>query len=204
MDTGRGDEPVVLVHGYGDTGATPWWRTLERRFYDRGYPDSAVETLSFGVPGLTLGSPRGYAERIGRRVETLRDRYGSRVDIVAHSMGGLGARWYVERGGGAAFVDDLVTLGTPHQGSTLAYTQPTPGGRDMVPDSEFLRTLNGRRPPRAVTYTAVGSDDDGLVDPDRASLPFDTRNVRNVRVRGPGHMGLVSDAAVFSRYADAL
>jgi len=204
METGRGDEPVLLVHGYGDAGTTPWWRTLERRFADSGYPDEAVETLSLGAPGLTLGSPRRYARRIGDRVEALRDAFDSRVDIVAHSMGGLGARWYVERGGGAAFVDDLVTLGTPHQGTTLAYTQPTPGGRDMTPDSPFLRTLNGRRPPRGVTYTAVGSDADSLVDADRAVLPFETRNVTNVRVTGPGHMGLVSDAAVFARYASAL
>ncbi|MFD1511965.1 lipase family alpha/beta hydrolase [Halomarina rubra] len=204
MGTGETTHPVLLVHGYGDAGATPWWRTLEGRFHNRGYPDDAVETLSFGVPGLTLGSPRRYAERIGDRVETLRDRYDSRVDIVAHSMGGLGARWYVERGGGAAFVDDLVTLGTPHQGTTLAYTQPTPGGRAMTPDSDFLTVLNGRRPPRGVDYTAVGSDDDGLVSPDRASLPFEARNVRNVHVSGPGHMALVSDAGVFSQYADAL
>ena len=26
MDVTRGDEPVLLVHGYGDTGAAPWWR----------------------------------------------------------------------------------------------------------------------------------------------------------------------------------
>ncbi|MFC5970502.1 lipase family alpha/beta hydrolase [Halomarina salina] len=204
MEGGRGDEPILLVHGYGDTGAMPWWRTLERRFADRGYPNDAVETLSLGVPGLTLDSPRRYASRIGDRVEALRDRYDSRVDVVAHSMGGLGARWYVERGGGAAFVDDLVTLGTPHQGTTLAYTQPTPGGRAMTPDSEFLETLNDRRPPRSVTYTAVGSDGDRLVTADRAVLPFDGRNVTNVRIRGPGHMELVSDAAVFSEYANAL
>jgi triacylglycerol esterase/lipase EstA (alpha/beta hydrolase family) len=204
MNPRDGGEPVVLIHGYGDAAATPWWRTLERRFHERGYPEDAVETLSFGVPGLTLGSPRRYARRIGERVEALRDRYDSRVDVVGHSMGGLGARWYVERGGGAAFVDDLVTLGTPHQGTTLAYTQPTPGGRAMTPDSAFLRTLNDRRPPRGVSYTAVGSDDDTLVTADRASLPFEARNVRNVRVSGPGHMELVSDEAVFSQYADAL
>lgn len=204
MEGGHVDEPILLVHGYGDTGATPWWRTLERRFADRGYPEDAVETLSLGVPGLTLDSPRRYARRIGDRVEALRDRYDSRVDVVAHSMGGLGARWYVERGGGAAFVDDLVTLGTPHQGTTLAYTQPTPGGKAMTPESEFLEVLNDRRPPRSVTYTAVGSDDDCLVPPKQAALPFEERNVTNVQIRGPGHMGLVSDAAVFSRYASAL
>ncbi len=42
---------------------------------------------------------------------------GTRLDIVAHSMGGLVSRWYVEHCGGAAFVDRLVMCGTPHGGS---------------------------------------------------------------------------------------
>jgi len=37
--------------------------------------------------------------------------------IVAHSMGGLVARWFVEREGGDQIVDRLVMLGTPNAGS---------------------------------------------------------------------------------------
>lgn len=43
------------------------------------------------------------------------------VDIVAHSMGGLVARGYVDSGGYAEDVRNLVFLGTPHQGSPEAY-----------------------------------------------------------------------------------
>ncbi|WP_254543448.1 esterase/lipase family protein [Halomarina pelagica] len=206
-DLTPGDEPVLLVHGYGDTGQTPWWGTLERYFHRLGYDERRVSTLSFGpLLGTTLWSPRHYARLIGRRVEELRDRHDSRVDIVAHSMGGLGARWYVEREGGAANVDDLVTLGTPHRGTDLAYMHLfTPGGRAMMPDSDLLSTLNERAPPRGVSYTAVWSDDDGLIRPGRsAALPFEATNVTNVRVSGPGHMSLVSDRTVFERYAALL
>ncbi len=198
---------MLLVHGYGDTGGSPWWSTLQRYFREAGYDRERISTLSFGaIPGTTLWSPRQYARTIGRRIERLRDRFDSRVDVVAHSMGGLGARWYVEHEGGAGNVDDLVTLGTPHQGTSLAYTQLfTPGGRAMVPDSDLLTELNGRKPPRGVSYTAVWSDDDGLIRPgERASLPFETSNVDNVRVTGPGHMSLVSDRTVFERYVGRL
>lgn len=202
-----GDEPVLLVHGYGDTGLSPWWRTLAGHFYDAGYDRRTVETLSLGwVPGTTVGSPERYARRIGRAVERLRDRHGSRVDVVAHSMGGLGARWYVEREDGAPNVDDLVTLGTPHQGTALAHAGSwTPGGRAMLPGSDLLATLNGRRLPRGVNYTAVWSEDDEAVLPGhRARLPFTASNVRNLRVRGPGHLGLVSSRGVFASYVDTL
>lgn len=46
----------------------------------------------------------------------------SKVDLVAHSMGGLIARSYIERANGESDnVDQLVTLGTPHHGAPQAY-----------------------------------------------------------------------------------
>ncbi|GGM40495.1 hypothetical protein GCM10007977_047400 [Dactylosporangium sucinum] len=44
----------------------------------------------------------------------------ARLVLVAHSMGGLVARWYAERLGGAEFVRAVVTIGTPHRGSANA------------------------------------------------------------------------------------
>lgn len=44
-----------------------------------------------------------------------------KVDLVAHSMGGLVAREYVESGFYGNDVDQLLTLGTPHRGSPKSY-----------------------------------------------------------------------------------
>lgn len=43
-----------------------------------------------------------------------------RGTIIAHSMGGLVARWYIEQLGGHRFVKRLVTVGTPHHGAPEA------------------------------------------------------------------------------------
>ena len=51
-DATAGDEPVLLVHGYGDAACSPWWTTLERRFREAGYEDDRVETL--GVVDVTV------------------------------------------------------------------------------------------------------------------------------------------------------
>lgn len=198
--------PVLLVHGFGDVSASPWWETLADRLDAAGYEDG-VETLNMGaIPGTTLWSPVCYARLIGRAAERLHETHGEPATVVAHSMGGLGARWYVEQRGGAPNVDSLVTLGTPHRGSRLAYLGAwTPGGQAMVPGSPFLRRLNDDPPPAGVEYTAVWSDKDGFIRPtEYAKLPFETDNVANRRVSGTNHMGLVSDPSVFRRYVDAL
>ena len=45
---------------------------------------------------------------------------GAKVDIVAHSMGGLVARSALENYGKGDLVQNLITLGTPHKGSPMA------------------------------------------------------------------------------------
>lgn len=45
----------------------------------------------------------------------------SKVDLVAHSMGGLVAREYIQSGQYRADVDELIFLGTPHKGAPEAY-----------------------------------------------------------------------------------
>lgn len=43
--------------------------------------------------------------------------HGKTLDVVAHSMGGLVLRWFIEREGGNKVVNHLVMLGTPNAGS---------------------------------------------------------------------------------------
>jgi pimeloyl-ACP methyl ester carboxylesterase len=43
--------------------------------------------------------------------------HGKALDVVAHSMGGLVARWFIEQEGGKQVVRRLVMLGTPNGGS---------------------------------------------------------------------------------------
>ncbi len=59
------------------------------------------------------------ARGLKRRLEAvgLGAGHGKTLHIVAHSMGGLVARWFVEREGGNAIVQHLAMLGTPNAGS---------------------------------------------------------------------------------------
>ncbi|MGB3297328.1 MAG: hypothetical protein WBA76_03585, partial [Phormidesmis sp.] len=49
--------------------------------------------------------------------------HGKTVHIIAHSMGGLVSRWWVEKEGGDAVIQHLIMLGTPNAGSPWPVVQ---------------------------------------------------------------------------------
>jgi pimeloyl-ACP methyl ester carboxylesterase len=49
--------------------------------------------------------------------------HGKTVHIIAHSMGGLVSRWFIEREGGNQIVNHLIMLGTPNNGSPWPQVQ---------------------------------------------------------------------------------
>ncbi|GAB1542209.1 hypothetical protein NUACC21_48830 [Scytonema sp. NUACC21] len=68
------------------------------------------------------------ARLLGQRLQEvgLGPNHGKELHIVAHSMGGLVSRWFIEREGGNQVVQHLVMLGTPNAGS------PWPAVQDWV------------------------------------------------------------------------
>ena len=76
-------------------------------------------------------SCRYNAKRLGTIIEPAlkrwRDQGGPYADaqvvFVCHSMGGLIARWYIEKCGGAEITRKLITLGTPYRGAARALDQ---------------------------------------------------------------------------------
>jgi hypothetical protein len=83
-------------------------------------------------------------------LERLRARGGrfaeARVTFVCHSMGGLVARWYVEREGGHELTRRIITLGTPHRGALKGLAELVNGTRRgfgpfALDLSDFARSL---------------------------------------------------------------
>lgn len=210
-ETRPGSEPVLLVHGYGDTGETPWWDVVTGYLTDVGYPEEEIYVVNLGgLPGTTTDSPTEYADVVGYRLKTISERHESRVDVIAHSMGGLDSRWCIEKQGGAQYVDDLITLGTPHQGTYASYLGIlTEGGRDMIPGSTFLEELDDGTLAKGVAYTALWSSIDELIDPSTyAKLPTAEASsvdvARNTNSGYQEHIQLVYDREVFDRYYEYL
>ena len=109
--------PVVLVHGlFGfDRVGIPGMRL----HYFRGIVEH-LEGLGCHAHAVRLPGAASVPERAQRLVEAVTALGHERVDIIAHSMGGLDARYAVARLGLASRVRSLVTVGTPHRGSPIA------------------------------------------------------------------------------------
>lgn len=95
----------------------------------------------------------------------------ARLILICHSMGGLVARWYLEREGGAAHTRKLITIGTPHRGAVAAlrqlvngvektigpltlnltrFARSLPSAHQLLPQYACLETSNGLAPISAV------------------------------------------------------
>jgi pimeloyl-ACP methyl ester carboxylesterase len=73
----------------------------------------------------------------------------ARLILICHSMGGLVARWYVEREGGAALTRKLITIGTPHRGAVAALQQLVNGVEKSVGPLRLNLTRFARSLPSA-------------------------------------------------------
>lgn len=117
------------------------------------HPDAPPGNLVV-VPYDWRLSNRYNARRLGAIVEPALDRWRAQggphteaqLVFVAHSMGGLIARRYIECEGGAAHTRKLITLGTPYRGAASTVEQLVNGvrkglGRFALDLTAFARSL---------------------------------------------------------------
>jgi pimeloyl-ACP methyl ester carboxylesterase len=186
----RSTIPVLLVPGWGDDESH--LSALAGRLEEAGWPSSSVQRLTFQDP---VGSNREHAREIERAVLDLRERTGAeRVDVVAHSMGGLAARYFLQTGGGA-HVRRIVFLATPHRGTVSAFFAWGDGAQEMQPGSTFLLgLLHMPLIPMGVRAVTIRTPLDLHILPgDNATLP----GFPDLKVCCPTHAGLLDHAETF-------
>jgi len=191
--------PVVLVHGMVDNRSI--FAIMRRSLRRRGF----AQVSSWNYSPL-VRDVESAAAALGAHIERVCQETGhDRVHVVGHSLGGLVARYLVQRLGGDERIDSLVTLGTPHAGTLWAHVLPTPLVRQLRPGSALIQELAEPAPGCRTRITAVYSDLDQMLVPSavgRCEHP-DLR-ARNVLVRGVGHMSLPIHRAVVDEVAATL
>jgi len=191
--------PILLLHGIMDNRSvfTVFRRTLRRRGF------GVVHAVNYSV---FTGDIRTAAHRLHEHVEQLRELAGvDRIHIVGHSLGGMIARYYVQRMGGSAAVDTLVTLGSPHAGTLAAHLLPTPLARQLRPGSDVIAELARRAPSCDTRFLVVWSRMDQLVLPQRnGRLRHPDLDVEELEIRDVGHLSLPIDPRTVHWVASAL
>ncbi len=158
--------PVLLVPGYG--GSTASLQTLAGRLTAAGRDATVV-----GLPENGTGDLAGAADALDDAVDAALERTGAdSVDVVGYSAGGVVARLWVADGG-ADVARRIVTLGSPHHGTTLADLagdvapeQCPLGCRQLGTDSDVLARLNtGDETPEGPTWVSIWTTQDRTVTP---------------------------------------
>ena len=191
--------PIILVHGLVDNRSifTLLRRALRRRGFGR------VMTLNYSP--LTQ-DVRTVSARLAQLVEKTCEETGyEKVHVVGHSLGGVIARYYVQRLGGDQRVHTLCTLGSPHTGTFSAHLMPQKLVKQLRPGSELMQELAEPAPAVRTRFVAFWSDLDQLIVPKRsARIDHPDLSARNVLLKGVGHMSLPIDGRVVREIASLL
>lgn len=113
-------EPKLLVLAHGFWGGsriqlTPfdYWRGITEGLQLEGY-----EVLVTEVPATATVAER--ADSLAEQIASWDRRAGERVTVLAHSMGGLDARYAISKLGASSAIRTLMTVASPHRGSPAA------------------------------------------------------------------------------------
>jgi triacylglycerol lipase len=164
--------PIVLSHGYFGFDAIGASRL--KREYFHGVRER-LEALGYSVHLIRVSRMAGVEQRARQLAEQIRQLPGERVNIIAHSMGGLDARYAIAQLGLDARVASLTTIGTPHRGTPIADSSAS-----LLGDRARLRRL----------LASMGANVDGLYDlttrrmADFNRLVLDAPSVRYASVVG--------------------
>lgn len=167
--------PVILVHGFLSNFGTwstyagfletarPGWKAFA---VGDGQEPGVMNTGSYSTLTLPTNTILQNAAVLGTYIEGVRtDHDAWHVDIVAHSMGGLISRRYIqnfmpESGDSNSVVSHLVMLGTPNRGTNcaLAGDIPIPAVQELRNDYIDLVFNNEVTDQRGVPFSVLAGD----------------------------------------------
>lgn len=178
----NGKIPLILIHGIYGKENPEYWDNFINYFNSHDSLTGKYKLYKFeydsneeAVPAIALA----FKNDIENMADLNTDAGGRRFVILAHSLGGLVARSYMQEHGGNDRVIKLITLATPHHGSPLANDAPRTGdftnplvveALDLIDNSFWCRG--------DVLYDTICMTGDyvGITEPNRKDMLWDSYN----------------------------
>lgn len=128
--------PIVLVHGFMGSRTSPLWSFWKVAETLRADGHIVIEA---DLP--PFDAPANRARVLAAQIDAAIAQYG-KVNLIAHSQGGLDSRYLISSMGYADRVASLTTISSPHHGTAIADKALgfLPGGLDSTVNSA-LKTL---------------------------------------------------------------
>ncbi len=196
--------PVLLLYGFMSTRRV--LEVLETRLRRDHF---CVWSMNLGgwKDAFNTNAIDETAEKVRAKIDRLYQRYPNMgpLSIIGHSKGGIIGTYYVKRLGGDSRVKNLITLGSPHNGSPTAYFGVITHGLisrsiwQLTPMSPFIRRLKMGAFPRDVRLTSIFSKGD-RVNPFPSCLvenEFSVPNLTNVEIADVAHREFLTSRSVY-------
>ncbi|MBB5873600.1 triacylglycerol esterase/lipase EstA (alpha/beta hydrolase family) [Allocatelliglobosispora scoriae] len=204
--------PVIFIHGYSSTNCSTYWSKASSLFSSTGWTGARVtygyytddSSCSHEYAGSLNSSIKTIGKDLANWIYTTYSKNGVKVDVVAHSMGGLIIRSALtevakKTAGWPAYlyVEDVVTLGTPHDGAIVAgglciFVNNTQCS-EMSAGSTFLQGLTARPESAMQTdWTNIGSYADEIVTAASATYMNGQHKIQYQLAAGLQHAELIT------------
>lgn len=190
--------PIILVQGYSE----PSWYFMYgiyRNLKKNGWANIYPVNLFPNIADITE-----QAKIVSAKIEQAKKENNvSKVDYIAHSMGGLIGRYYIQNMNGVSSINHYISISTPHYGTYVAWAGPGEAGKQMRPGSDFLTKLNTGNPIQGnISYTSIWTKTDEIVIPAENALLRGSKIMPEIK--NVGHFLIMWSNDTYKQIRDAL
>lgn len=184
--------PVIVLHGLFRDGNAWEVQSLRNFVVGRGIPANRVFTPTMPNTLDCVETTSAWFQNVVQGV--LNQTGATKVDVIAHSLGGIVTRHYINFRNGHLKVRKFVEIASPNYGTWSPLITPLPfcSAQQVLPWSWFLAYLNANGTTKAPTQygTVVGSNENIVLGYTSAHLP----GAQNRTAWGADHFNVVYHA----------
>ncbi len=190
--------PIILVHGlYHNPSA---WLVMRRRLKRAGFGN----VYTYGYNSFT----RTYFDLVHEMTQSMETvlaaNPGRKLVLVGHSLGGLVIRGAMADDRFRGKISAVVTLGTPHKGSELAWVGIGRLARSLRPSNQIFEWLAAQKRVEGVPRLSLFVPIDNMVFPVRCLELGEPGWVEECRQPDVNHVGLIYDRGFATRTIEHL